>query len=513
MQNLIKKFLQKNNYYSQKKDFEDYFTSHPNYPSLYAATDTLTLIGVDNVAAKIPQDQFLDLPDSFLSIYKDELILIEKTPKEVMISKDNGTTEKLSIDIFLKDWNGVIVAISKNEVIHSFDRKSFKKEILFFALTLFFIMSGIVNNNLNLITVIGFTILMIGLFLSVLIVKEKYEEESDNSFTSKICSFNEKMSCNNVIKSNQTKFFKSLDFSDLPIVFFSTAITLSIINPNFIAVVGFLCLLSIPIVVYSIWIQKVVLKKWCLLCLSISVVITTTTFFSLDFISNPNWKSLFYLIVVLSAVSSVWLNYRNLLKSNSDLNENNNQLLSFKRNPTVFNLLSKPIQFKEVFHSFQKVDYGSTSNAIHLSIILSPSCGHCHKAFEDALELLSNYPDKFKLSIFFNVNPENYNNPYLNIAYNIVQIINKNSNDIAKDALHDWHIKRMSQEQWMEKWNQGDIETSVIKELQLQFNWCQDNGFNYTPVKLVNDNFYPHEYTISELRYFASHLEEELIKV
>ena len=53
MINIVKKYLSKNNYSHLKNDFEGYFLSHPNYPSLFAITDSLEMLAIENVALKI----------------------------------------------------------------------------------------------------------------------------------------------------------------------------------------------------------------------------------------------------------------------------------------------------------------------------------------------------------------------------------------------------------------------------------------------------------------------------
>ena len=510
MQNMLKKFLQINNYANQEKDFEDYFLSHPNYPSLYAVTDTLTLVGIENVAAKIPQEQFFELPESFLAVHNHKLVLVEKTSKNVIMTEDDGTQQILLFNAFFEAWDGVVVAIAENEIENPATIKSYVKEIVFSTLGLFFVVSAIVNHNLSLNTAIGFALLFTGLFLSVLIINEKYDDGNESTLVSKICTMNDNLSCSNVIQSKQAQFFKSIDFSDLPILFFTTATILIIFNANFIATVGFLCLLAAPIVMYSLWLQKVVLQKWCLLCLSVGAVILCTAAFCVPFLAKPNWEGLLLSVILFSMVSFVWVHYRTILIANKDLIKDNRQLFNFKRNPTVYNLLQKPIHFKETFHAIKAIELGGANNPVHLTLIVSPSCNHCHKAYEEALELMTTYPDKFRLSVFFNVNPENYDNPYLKIVFNLLQIHSKQNIRVTIAALNDWHIKKLSVEKWMQKWDQGNIDESTVKELQLQYNWCLDNNFNYTPIKVVNDSLYPQEYTISELRFFASQFEEEL---
>lgn len=46
MKNLVKKYLHQNQFSDVVEEFEDLFQSHPNYPSLYAITDTFNLLSI-----------------------------------------------------------------------------------------------------------------------------------------------------------------------------------------------------------------------------------------------------------------------------------------------------------------------------------------------------------------------------------------------------------------------------------------------------------------------------------
>jgi hypothetical protein len=75
---LVKKLLVQSKYSNTVENFEDLFSSHPNYPSLFAITDSLNILGIDNVAIKIPKEQFVELPEIFLTLYKSDLVLLRE---------------------------------------------------------------------------------------------------------------------------------------------------------------------------------------------------------------------------------------------------------------------------------------------------------------------------------------------------------------------------------------------------------------------------------------------------
>ena len=347
MQNVIKKFLQLNKYYSHQKDFEDYFLSHPNYPSLYAVTDTFTLIGIDNVAAKVSKEQFFELPKSFLTLVYDELVLVEKKQDYVVVNYDKFKAKRIITNDFLASWDGIVVAIDTNEKKQLYKKKNPIKVLVFSVLIVFFIINSYFNETLNFYTLSGFVLMCIGLFVSILIIEANFQSYDQNSFSSKICSFNDYLSCDNMIQSNQAIIFKGLNFSDLPIIFFGTSILALLLNTNSIFLIGFFSLFALPVVIYSIWVQQRELKRWCFLCLTISLLIISLSLFCFYFFDKLNWNSLLLLNGLITVVTFIWFNYRNLLDKNSEIITTNRQLFNFKRNPTTFNFLVKRILYLE----------------------------------------------------------------------------------------------------------------------------------------------------------------------
>ena len=117
MLKLVQKFLQINRYSEIKNEFKDLFLSHPNYPSLFAITDSLDLLSIENAAIRVPKEQIVDLPANFLAYFQDELILVEKAKNDVRVTTEKKGPHKMAYEKFLLDWNGVIVAIEPNNVI------------------------------------------------------------------------------------------------------------------------------------------------------------------------------------------------------------------------------------------------------------------------------------------------------------------------------------------------------------------------------------------------------------
>ena len=511
MVNLLKKYLHKNGYSNEKDAFDDLFLSHPNYPSIFAITDSLNVLSIENIAIKVPKEQFIDLPESFLAMYKNDIVLTTKANQSVIIETDAAKKQKLSFNEFLLGWNEVIIAVEPN--INPVIKKE-KKNIKWLLSILPFIVlvvSSATFNNYNLNSIILLSTSIIGLILSVFIVQEKFGVK--NELASKFCNINPNASCDSVIKSKKSDINKWIGFSDLPLLFFSTSIISILIQPEFSnKIVGFISLVAIPGIVYSIWLQKFELKKWCVLCLAVSfVIILQSLAFSFRNFTWLNYSitDFYDFIVATILLSSLWFSIKPTIENKIKFEKEVNELKRFKRNFNLFQFLSTHIDEYDDFEKLKGITFGNENVSTQITLILSPSCGHCHKVFEDAYKLFQNYSEKIYLNILFNINPENNDNPYKTIAENLLAL-NEENPQKAKEAIIDWYIKRLDSEIWKRKWSVEIPHLIVNKQLQNQYYWCLKNDFNYTPVKIINGNSFPGGYEIIELKYFINNFSEEM---
>ncbi|CAH0334482.1 hypothetical protein FVB9288_00065 [Flavobacterium sp. CECT 9288] len=511
MLNIIKKYLNLNKYYNQKELFEEAFLSHPNYPSLYAVTDTLSYLSIDNLAVKIPKEQFIELPEYFLTMHNGELVLTKKENSSVLIENEKGKRRIISSDEFLKEWSQIVVIIGSNIELNNIKIKNGFSKWVWYLLPVVLLVSlslSLFNFSALSFSMLGLTIM--GLLASVLILQEKFGIKTE--IGSKLCNVSAQASCESVIKSKKSEIFKGLSFYDLPILFFGTNFLALLIDPiNSSSLIVGLSLISIPFLGYSVWLQKVTLKKWCFLCLLVSVVILAQgmlIFLNLEPFNYFTLCNSFAYVISSILITSSWFFIRPIMEENIMLKDKLNVYKRLKRNFKVFKSFSKKVEVVEGFEKLKGIQYGDSNATISLTLFLSPSCGHCHKAFQDALDLFQKNKSKVYLNILFNVNPENSSNEYLSVVETLL-VLNTSNEEVAKEALVDWHIKNMSLIEWKVKWSSSSFDKIVNDQMIKQYEWCLVNNFNFTPVKIVNGELFPDEYELTDIKYFLNDFEEE----
>lgn len=354
-------YLQKTNHGPIIDGFEAHYNSHPNYPSLLAVTDTLTQLNIENIAAKVPFKHIDQLPNKFiaeLNVDSQESYLISKTKEGFIAENDLGNIIKGTIAELEKYWAEVILIIEENE--KSLKNKTTENYSFAFPfLLIIFSIITIYNYKSNLIESVFIVLSSIGLFVSVEIIKTYFKDST--SIESKFCTANQKFSCKSIISSKGYSFSKYVEFVDLPIVFFSVAFFSQIFGLNVFYYFGLVSLASIPFLLYSVYLQKVVLKKWCLLCLITSLLIVLIGCLFIFNYKNYtfNFNNLISIISITVMLSIAWFFVKKLIKDSKENIQKLNHLLRFKRNEDVFYKIANNIENKEQFETLEKIGIGN----------------------------------------------------------------------------------------------------------------------------------------------------------
>lgn len=175
---------------------------------------------------------------------------------------------------FEKIWTGTIVAIEKEKKQTKIWLPPYFSLFAFSAIALLLLIIFSFANDIF-YTFLIFIFSIIGLFISGLIVN--HQLGYSNGITSKFCTFGKNTDCNSVLNSKAAKLTEKIGLSDIGIVYFASQILISLLLNNYsqgIKIVLFsLNTLAIPFIIYSIYLQKFVIKKWCTLCLGVITIL------------------------------------------------------------------------------------------------------------------------------------------------------------------------------------------------------------------------------------------------
>lgn len=505
--------------------------NHQDWPSLLSICDSLNKWKVENVAGKIAPSDISLLPTPFIAFIKDSEtpfeIVTEVNDQKVSVLK--GSYRKIKtedVKAFFKRWDGIYLIAEKSPnsgVIRSKQDRicNFVKILvpIFFTagtliLSMLCLISKISMSNVFLsMSGIGnqYLILLIGIFTSILLIW--HEIGSNNPILHKLCTRIPKGNCDAILTSKYSKIFSWLSWSEVGLFYFVGGMfTLLFVNPikESISIIGYINILALPYVLFSIYYQWQIAKQWCILCLivqallllgGINIIINKLLISIMQF----SFQSIAYtfLAYVLSAL--LWYTIKPYIYKIQIAKNTHKQYLRLKFNPDIYKTLLN--NQRQIHHSTNGlgINLGNSQAKNQLVKVCNPYCYPCARAHLVIEELMDRIPD-LKLKIIFTT-PNDFNHPAFQPTAHLMALFRQgNDADLIKKALVDWYsIGRKDYKRFVMRF---PIKNSSLKEqdnaIKGMYQWCKSMEITYTPTIFINGYELPPDYNIQDLYYFLS---------
>lgn len=507
IENIVNKYIQLSNYKVDSKSINLQLLTHPDYPSIKAISDTYDYFGIENIVANVPFDVLDQLPDSFIGLIDNNLHLINKTKNSAYITNQKSEKQKISFEKLKETWNGIIIAIEP--IQESKNTNSINKEYLFLGgLLLSSILPFIIN--FNIISIAYSICTFFGFLLSYFIVKETFGN-NNNKTVNKFCgAISKKEGCSNVINNTNTKLFNLIHLSDACIVYFSSLLLFLIFVEFNSSLLLLTSLFSLPVILFSIYYQALIIKDWCALCLGISAILIfqfIVLFYNFNhFIFDI---SIFIKATFIVAFTTIlWLKIKNLQINNSVLESTKIEFIKFKRNKDLFN---EQLSKKELLNSDSlseddnRIYFGSKNPKLVIIAVTNPLCGFCSESFQTYYDILNKY-EEVQINFVFSLFTNDQNNPAFKIISSFLNLYHNQSKKVAIEALKEWfELKDLNN--WIKKYEKSEIKNGNINAILLKHReWAITNEILHTPTTIINNSFYPNEYNIKDIFYFIDDL-------
>jgi uncharacterized membrane protein len=515
--NILQKWVKVSGYHVNETNMETLFLSHPDIGGIVSITDTLNDFDIENTVAEIPKESLTQLKDPFIASVKnnsENTFVLAHIVNNEKVKVDTGNNKAIIVTTneFVNKWNGVVIVIDKS------NRKKYRlnKNTLVLAILLLSVLALFICQNLNAFSyaaILHFSLSLIGITISILIIIHEFGFKSN--VASKVCNLNATTSCVAVLNSKTGKFYKNIGLSDLGIIYFFTqALYWITTNPStsykyFPIYIVSLC--SLPITLYSLYLQKFIIKKWCPLCLGIVSVlwlqgsITVNYFLNNSLLQLPAQTTIAFLLNVL-ITSILWIVLKPLLQNAAKYKTSNIDALSFRRNYHLFMpyYASQPTYNIEI-QGLQDFGIGNDKAPVNITVILSPDCPICSYTNEILNRLIKKYPTEIYINYRLLANTKQIDNPKTKAAIYLLSEFLKQKKPNA--ILTEWYSKTLLDQLPItytisEKHN---IELSI---LQVYEQWSINYGIVYTPALFINGKLFPNFYDKVDIKYFI----EEIIE-
>lgn len=475
MDQLLFLFLSNNGILNiDKKDLHFQLLTHPDQSSIKSITDTLDYFGIENVAAQVPKEALTQLPQAFLAVVNGsdgtELVLVSQKGQKVSIT--DLSNKKLTIDsgTFLEQWTGTIIAADKNETPAIPIKTKYYDHLTIGLVLLLFLFTTLFNLDHQWYSLVYTVLSLLGLILSYLIIKEQFGIK--DTITARVCGAlsSNPQGCSTVINSKQSKLFKDFGLGDLSLMYFMSitlGLTMFGIDYSFIYV---LSVLTLPIVAYTLTVQRWKLKSWCILCLLISTILLSQ--FTVLQITKVNWDFSFSYILrsgfLVTILTISWISIKNLINQKQSLIKVKSDFYKFKRNPGFFFHALESGEKRQLnkLSSSAEVIFGDPDAKVQLTGISNPLCGYCAESFEVYHKLLSNNIQNVGVQFVFNT-PNDNENISTRIAHRVLEIYHIDQKE-ALEALNNWFTHK-NVDEWFGIYGQPNVnDTNTLQILEKQ---------------------------------------------
>jgi len=503
---ILEKFLVKNNYINfNRKDISLQLQTHPQYPSFRAITDTLDYFGIENVAATVPEDSLPSMPNSFVTLIDrngPNLVLAIKKNGFIYTYFEDGEREKHSFSNFSKIWSKEIIAIEDNTRTGA--QGLWLKLLAGFSMALVlvtFLSLREVSWNASIVIFLS----AIGLYLSFLLVKEKIGYHSATVHS--ICTSIGKSNCDEVINSKGGMLTKNISLADASFLHFSILVFQNVFF-GYNDVSSLFILFSIPVILFSIYYQAFVLKKWCLLCLGVATILVLLNIsvfggFSIGLSALQIMEFLMTMIVLIPA-------YFIIKKLLVNQKRNEEKLFAaglFKRNPDIIKNLMREVKVVEDLGMMpNEIRIGNPEAAHKIIAFTNPFCGFCKAAFESYVKIIKAHPD-VEVWVRFNSEYENFQSASTKITVRLVELHVEKGQEYFIDAFLDW-FEDKDDKGWLKKYGSPEFEPETISILKAHINWARRNAITYTPATIIGGQEFPSFYGYEDLTLVLSDILE-----
>lgn len=280
--NITEMFTRKTRVKVTAKSIRERLTENPYFPSLYALSNVLDRLHIDNTALKVEKESIDSLQTPFITYLdnqptgKDFATIVSVTPERITYYAENKKAMTVSRDNFEKNWLGIVLLAQPDEQSGEADYANKKKiemagrrrekAIITGALAILLLAVFSFLSPLGYPALLPASLMLltksVGLTAAVLLLI--YEIDKSNAFVKNICTAGRHTNCDAVLRSSASKFM-GMRWSEIGFFYFaSTFLFLLLPGIDFAAKASVLAianLVAVPYVLFSIYYQWRVVKQ------------------------------------------------------------------------------------------------------------------------------------------------------------------------------------------------------------------------------------------------------------
>ncbi|HVM86882.1 MAG TPA: vitamin K epoxide reductase family protein [Puia sp.] len=510
---------------SISKDLEE----SPYYPSLLSISNAFDRYRISNGAYEIPGEELEQLDTPYIAfvympaIGKDFIVVTKMTGETVSYLYQNRATQTISKKEFLKRYRRIVLIAEPDQNSGEVGFKEKRAQELKIKqkaitkiggiLSLIFIAIAINLAQISYWTSYLLIILIKLAGVAATISILAYEIDKNNLFVGNICRAGKQINCTAVLGSKGSKIF-GISWAEIGVFYFaSTGLWLLVPTIAFLQKIVWIEIanaLAVPYIVYSIYYQWRIVKQWCLLCLTVQLLLFFEFLWNLENFLNlahlfpvslshnfsTNYPSIIFCIL---APVVVWYNIKIILTKSKDANLFAAAYRRLQNNPDIFkSLLQQQAKAPDGWENLG-INVGNINAKNTIIKICNPYCRPC-AAMHSTLEEIIQSNKNIRLKIIF-ITENSLKDKGAIVVKHLLAIETIKDPMKTQQALDDWYLaEQKDYEVFAAKYPfEEDLENQSGK-IEAMANWCKEAEIPHTPTIFVNGYRLPENYEIKELK-------------
>ncbi|EGC86422.1 peptidase, C39 family [Prevotella denticola CRIS 18C-A] len=459
--------------------------SDPCYPSLVSISKALSFFGIENESYIVDVKHLPSLKNVIVHTTDENghFYVLKGCSKDDVHLYD-GTDKTTSKSEFLSVWDGVTLKMSR---VHQDYSPSHNHTLGIFLATLFLLaISSITILQGKMIQALFF-LNIIGLALAGSLLKKQMYNYDTVPFCMKGTIFD----CEYVSARNPFRRWIPFDLPVLGLFFFIFCMSYLMLTQHTNFIFWAVNFVAVIIMLILTCYQLLVIRKYCIYCLSITVILMIKIFLLKPSSAPISLITLSNLICAFSLAFLLSIIIYKFAYVDSSLDEKEIELLRLKRNKRV---LSECFSKKHVENSISDMmEFGNKNANIVITTFISLRCTHCRKVVSDIINLLAHFPNRFLWrvaieGVYHPAMPENVFAKVNARQLNLLRLYQQDKKQCMK-ALGGWNIMKK---------NKND--TCLIVAYRHQLEMIKEENISHYPHIWVNDYIFPKEYSIKDLQ-------------
>ena len=469
--------------------------------SMRGISDALDILHINNAVYQLPAEYLDKLESPLIAVTNDNdspFCLVEKMEKgHVIITTPHTRHIRVSKQQFLQKWTGGVLVgeitektiQEKNYRLKNVGEWIRQYQLLLAGIVIIFLILYHASRNYSSGVTIYLLTLCAGILVSAAIL---YKETINHQFLHSFCHIGKVIDCNEVLHSKGSRII-GVGLGELSLFYFSTSLLFCLLRPYDFFYISALCsIIAIGFTIYSIIYQLFIIRKGCMLCMIINLIVwgNCITLYLLKAYYNKAIS--FQTILLIFAISCIylviWTQLKKLLKYNEERKQLKNHFADLLSPEAFQALLTLKPQIRETPQP-NIVLHNNITGENQLLFVTNPNCKNCAKAHSQFQKIANEQPICLVLLTFPG------DNTGKQIALTIIAIYLTEGWEKAMKALSEWfsthHIEDIPNDI-------ADKTQEIWKQQQL---YCLQQQINETPTIIVNKHYLPYIYQIENIKY------------